>query len=55
MLVEILNALAIETVIFHTGELPRGVLETSIGETIEIVRNLLGNAIDGDILGVGAG
>ena len=51
LLVEVLDALAIEAVVLNTGELPRGILDASVDEAVEVVRDLHGDIFHWDVCG----
>ena len=51
LLVEVLDALAIEAVVLNSGELPRGILDASVDETVEVVRYLHGDIFYWNVCG----
>ena len=51
LFVEVLDALAVEAVVLNTGELPRGILDASIDEAVEVVRDLYGDIFHWNVCG----
>ena len=51
LLVEVLDALAIEAVLLNSGELPRRILDASVDEPVEVVRDLHGDIFHWNVCG----